>query len=201
MQHETYSADECEIKIFPTFNKVLDHYRGLFNGKRNGEDTPGGIIEDETIPLFPYLLKMNEAGIMTTCSQPGIITKEGPGVIYKQRAFVDCFMYPSLLPYFFRNSEKMRGITVLVAPALHKKESADFEDLINLSVAEREGEETEVYICFSAGLGTNDLDMVLEENVKERVLKELVHVFFVDMQWGREKYLFEVVSECVEKKD
>lgn len=48
-----------------------------------------GPPDEETTPLLPVLASLNQSGLVTTCSQPGM-DEDG----WRQRAFVDCYGYP-----------------------------------------------------------------------------------------------------------
>ena len=74
--------------------------------------------DGETVPLLPVLARLNRAGMLTTCSQPG--QDEGPGwdgALYRQRAAVDLLMAPGGLADRLLATARQNGLLVAVHEA------------------------------------------------------------------------------------
>jgi hypothetical protein len=59
-------------------------------------------VMDETIPLVPYLVAMNQAGFYTCSSQPTSTALNPCGTSVCQRAYVSGYMTPMMREYMFR---------------------------------------------------------------------------------------------------
>lgn len=67
-----------------TFAELCELNARFIEGEIDFSPTYGGDLEAESKPLIPYLAALNRAGLLTTCSQPGVDYGHS-----KQRAFVD----------------------------------------------------------------------------------------------------------------
>ena len=60
----------CQVETYP---ELLAEYRKYIQGRLPESPNMGGPLHTETLPYVPLLLKMNNDGLLTTVSQPGIL--------------------------------------------------------------------------------------------------------------------------------
>lgn len=206
------SNEYPDIPTFSSFTDILQHYSGFLEGSVDGDLTPGGPLEEETIPILPHLIRMNEKEILTVCSQPGLIKKEEECVL-KQRAFVDCFMTPQTLSRLFANGlhHRMDGMVFLITPV--KGRDVSPSDNIPVTIEEYENglyhinpndptlyenETTKVVITnIYTEMIIEDLDMLVDPKNKDEIFSQLIHIVFIDLVWGRPTYLFDQIVKCL----
>lgn len=136
-------------------------------------------VDGETLPLVPYLAGLNQAGFLTTDSQPGM---ERPD--WKQRAFVDGFALESVARRIARISLFSDLHVVAVPPGY----SAGFHTPVIVRDFMPHG--WSGFSCFEELEHFADACSV--EAMKELGLAWSISV--IDLQWGREEHLWRELS-------
>ena len=141
----------------------------------------GDSVDDETMPLVPYLAPFNRAGFLTTVSQPG---ERDPG--YKQRAFVEGFT-SHRVALRLQRLDLMSSLYVVVAtPGVNAGNRM-------AGTAEGFRKYTEAgYVDWEDAL--KGFEKVCGEQAV-RALKTNYYASIVDLEWGRSGYLWETIEQ------
>ena len=153
---------------------------------------PGYVSEnlaEESATLIPHLAGYNRAGFLTTTSQPGMHIG-----LDRQRAFVDGYAKQDVT----QQIEHLGLIHDLHVVALPPGESGGFETAVSL----KDGLPT---TWTGASFWNKDLEQWEEMEVfiphcKSEAIDELRKCWYVcaiDMNWGREKYLWKSLSDAL----
>jgi hypothetical protein len=208
---ESNDGSQWEYPTFSSFDDILHYYSKILDGSIDGDTVSSGSLADETVPLLPCLTKMNNASILTVDSQLGLIKREcifdERLTTLKQRAFVDCFMRPETFARLLSRGFNMNGIVcVVTAPCGRetKERLSRDDDHISVTVEEDENQQEDkslenhtIITTISLEMSTNDLDYLLDDNVRSKVLSGIIHVTFIDLDWGRPMYLFDMILRCL----
>jgi hypothetical protein len=184
---------------FSSYSEVLTYYADFLSGKF--EDSPGGPLEEETQVILPQLKKINKAGIVTVCSQPGLeLIKKKSTII--QRAFLTCYMTEDK---FLMIKEKLNHISWIWIEGVHFEELSNFDgpclsdDIVPLTKEVAENNE-KIYTRLIPGVSVGDIDMILENSRPENkaeICENLYQVQFVDLVWGRRTELFDQLVQAL----
>lgn len=133
--------------------------------------------DDETEPLIPVLAKLNRAGFVTNCSQPGW----GPDLgndkaVWCQRAAVSGMIHPNRVDLLTQPAAEI-GLTAQVVMA-----SSDESSIIPVTTRAAEN-----YTWFGARLDHSDIGYLYEDCGPAGIaaLQAAAQVTLVDPEWGR----------------
>ena len=174
--------------MLKSIQEIID-YNIMFlqNQKDTGFGHYGPVCE-ETALIQDFLIQMNQKGLITSCSQPGIISQD-----YKQRSFVE-FLCPKELVERFRylNNISLGWVTTT---------EMFCQGFISEPITYVNNEPT----TFNPLGALLELNCTLEDTTLElfesRVEPELIkflnenyaHVIMYDTIWGRKNYLFNCI--------
>lgn len=77
------------------FNYIQKNNLLFLNGKVDITSYHYGQVDEETKPILNTLISLNELGMLTTCSQPGYLNKEG----YRQKPYLEFYCNKKWFPY------------------------------------------------------------------------------------------------------
>lgn len=175
-----------------TFEELCELNAQYVEGEIDFSPTYGApSLDSESKPLIPYLAALNRVGLLTTCSQPGV--DRG---YYKQRAFLDALT---------RKETAMRLEKLSITSDLYvmTAEPGHYNGcMMPITIDD--------FRPFSWG-GAASLDdetgiftdlQTFEEHCGETAMQELSEVWevcVIDLSWGRERYLWDVLANefCV----
>lgn len=164
-----------------SFGELCDLMARFLEGE--GEEAPGcGPVEEETKPLIPYLVALNRAGFLTTCSQPGALSPE-----WRQRSFVDGFALEETARRIARLA-LFTDLHIVVSPPGH---SAGYQTPVIVRDFMPHG--------WSGFTNFEEVEFFSEEcsSLAVAELRCAWSVSVVDLVWGRLEYLWEKLSEAL----
>ena len=179
-------------KKFSTFDEVLLLYAEIFEKRPE-------CIEEESIPILDYLKRINKKGIITISSQPGLDASYGL-VCVKQRAFLDCFMKKDAFLNILSKNFIRDDVTCIVKSTKIELDPSYLDDsgddgIIVRIESYKHGEYEPVSEITFKNYGPG-IENLFEESVREEILASLVHVVFIDMQWGRINLFENFLAKC-----
>lgn len=147
-------------------------------------------LDGESTPIRPYLAELNRAGFLTLCSQPGV--KEAA---YQQRAFVD-----GVAQYDVADAiKKVMLHSDLLVVVAQPRELWDYP--IPVTVAEFQPFTWAGHVgFFDEEKGVLAAVREYAEICSEQVIRELrtaCEICVIDLCWGREWYLWEVLAQAL----
>jgi hypothetical protein len=174
--------EEMQLPTIQTYEDILAYYKDLLTGKLT--DSPGGPLDEETIDILPYLLKINSYGVVSVCSQPGLDDE-----VTKQRAFITFYITSEL----YNNIKSKLDSLVLLDFSIHAYKYEDLSeefggDCIVVTLEDNE-EVTHIYPQYKL----EDLDILTSASPPEEaeaVLKDLYQIHIIDETWGRKDLIF-----------
>lgn len=174
-----------EAETFPDLCQLtVEWLRGAFKVAPNHYGPPA----PETMSIQSQLIAINEAEILTTCSQPGYI-RDGR----KQRAYLEGACWPE----DFSKIQKLDdlGLVVLEFPQQLEPEGDSFATIV---VSEIEGRPS----TFMGRRSADDLNGYNQHESYElgTQIGYLVPFQIIDPVWGRESYLFNQVLELMKEQ-
>ena len=198
-----------EVPSFNSFQEILAHYRSFLKGDIPACPTHGAPLEEESQLILPQLLALNDNGILTVDSQPGLLEYEAQGQIYipdpieatdiehRQRAYVDCYMPEEL---YQRLAQLLAPTDLMIFGQRYTRPSSSAPKVsipVTITSYHYEGKdhvdiESRMPIMWLAP----DLEIILCATpvaTQKRILQDLYSVRIVDPNWGETSYLFEEI--------
>lgn len=196
---EETSEDFLEPPAFDSFSSILDLYHKYIKGEISSSITHAGPLMKETECIKDLLLYINEAGILTLNSQPGMMLKTEDDI---QRAYLECYM-PEHLYFHIEKALMATEIIIFGERVVYENNEndknteetcCDCDRYYYIPVTLDNGE---VFTSLPLEYGFyNDLEHLLEnteESAKDIILKDLYYVRFLDPIWKRERFSFEKI--------
>lgn len=203
--------DHIEVPLASSWPSLLEYYHSFLEGKIDCVPTHDGPLEEESKKILPQLLKINEAGILTVDSQPGMKDPIGRGEIYRkgkmttvkkleehQRAYLECYMPARLCS---RLAKKLALTELLVFRQKYIKTSEEEPEMnvpvtiIKYRYKGKNYQEVESAMPTDSWVGP-DMEFILEntlDSTRKTILSDLWLVRILDPVWGRESYLFDQI--------
>ena len=101
--------NEPDFRDIQTYSELLNLYRHWLQGKIKTSPTYAGPPNEETLPYIPQLLRMNEQGLLTVNSQPGIVEKVQLVVLWNREDILLLMHIQNLLT-LYQNSFLLEGL-------------------------------------------------------------------------------------------
>jgi hypothetical protein len=140
-------------------------------------------VDPETKPLIPYLVALNQAGFLTSCSQPGEL-RAG----YRQRAFVDGYATVEVVSRCL----ELELFTDLIVTAVPHNQTGGYLFPVTVDLfrpfthtGHHDGRRLSAHKVY-------DSHMTPEGRAE---LDPLYYLTVIDPVWGREEYLWERLTQ------
>lgn len=164
---------------FP-MESIIDHHLSIFKEKDENKQRFG-----ESSPLMGYLITISRKNILVYSAQLGSLNYEC-GVVSKKRAFVECFLYHSTFLDILIKSKinKIEGALIIII-------CENSNEILDIPISmddTSDGEIIKKKFRVVSDMGKIDPPDILNRG-------DLVHVLFIDMEWGRCVYLFDKICQ------
>lgn len=203
MSDSESSDDSYSAPSFDSWEEVILHYKEFILGDVNGCPTHPAPLCEESHLIKKELLIMNEYGIVTITSQPGLSKKcDDSTKTMWQREFVDGYMKTELYDKLFEKLHNSDFIMLDCSVDPYGSYDGHTRILVTKFVSELGNGKEHVHKCSHASTdgASCELDQIFEnsdQDVMFEIAPDLVYFAIIDPVWARQNVLCSAICDAI----